>query len=106
MNGSVTPQLGGVLTWLREAPAGTLVPAAEVLRRLDEGVATPTPAPPGSNGTTPDRLLTAADVAERLEVSKRYVYANATHWPFTRRLGRAVRFSAAGLDAWLSQSAD
>ena len=89
--------------WLLEAPDGTLVPAAEVLRRLDEGVATPTPAPPGGNGTTPDRMLTAADVAERLEVSKRYVYANATSWPFTRRIGRAVRFSAQGLDAWLAR---
>ena len=89
--------------WLLDAPDGTLVPAAEVLRRLDEGVATPTPAPPGDNGTTPDRMLTAAAVAERLEVSKRYVYAHAHGWPFARRMGRAVRFSAAGLDAWIAR---
>ena len=104
--------LADLRTWLREAPPGTLVPAAEMAARLEEvyTVAHTTPGPnpaAAGNGKTPDRLLTAADVAERMKVSKRYVYANAPAWPFTcRSLGRAVRFSEAGLEVWLARSAD
>ena len=67
-----------------------------------ETARTPPMSVPSDNGK-PDRLLSAADVAETLGVSKRYVYANAPVWPFTRHLGRSVRFSANGLAAWLTQ---
>jgi predicted DNA-binding transcriptional regulator AlpA len=51
----------------------------------------------------PERLLTAQEVADRLQCSPRYVYAHAGAFPFTVRLGpQAVRFSAAGLDRWLA----
>jgi excisionase family DNA binding protein len=52
----------------------------------------------------PDRLLTAQEVAPRLGIHKRTVYAQADTWPFTRRIGRSVRFSEHGLTAWLSRS--
>ena len=87
---------------------GSTAPVAKladvILKQLDHlGYDDTRNAAIGGNGTTPDRLLTAADIAERMKVSKRYVYANADRWPFTRRLGRAVRFSAAGLDTWLTR---
>lgn len=51
-------------------------------------------------------LLTAKQVADRLNCSTRYVYANAHKWPFTVRLGKAaVRFDAAGLERWLRRAA-
>jgi excisionase family DNA binding protein len=51
-----------------------------------------------------DRLLTVADVAERLAVAEDYVYRHADGWPFTRRVGRLLRFSASGLAEWLAGS--
>jgi predicted DNA-binding transcriptional regulator AlpA len=51
-----------------------------------------------------DRLLTAEEVAERLQRSVDWVYRQAKHWPFTRRLTRrTVRFSEAGLQRFLGQ---
>ncbi len=98
-----------LLAALRQMPPGTMVPAAEMAACLEEvcpiGRSTPAASQAAAdNGDAPDRLLNAADVAERMDVSKRYVYANAPAWPFTRRLGRAVRFSAAGLEVWLARS--
>jgi excisionase family DNA binding protein len=51
----------------------------------------------------PERLLTAREVAERLKCSPRYVYAHAGTFPFTKRNGGLVRFSAAGLERWLAK---
>ncbi len=49
-----------------------------------------------------DRLLTAAEVAERLNVPRRFVYDHADKWPFTIRLDEGtLRFSERGLDRWL-----
>ena len=60
-------------------------------------------APQGSchcGGT--DALLTATEVADRLGVAKRWVYAHASELPFARRLGEGtLRFDPRGLDRWL-----
>ncbi len=63
---------------------------------------------PSSDADTteaPDRLLTAREAAERLGVSPKYIYAHQKSFPFTRRLpgGNALRFSARGLERWLSR---
>jgi hypothetical protein len=65
-----------------------------------------TPSGDHAVGTAPeaDRLLTAEDVAERLNRSVDWVYRHARHWPFTRRLARrTLRFSEAGLHRFLTQ---
>jgi hypothetical protein len=50
------------------------------------------------------RWLTPEELAARLQVSVRYVYRNASSWPFTRRISRKVlRFSEAGLNRWLEE---
>ena len=52
--------------------------------------------------TNPDRLLTATEVAGRLNVGRRFVYDHAAKWPFTKRLDEGtLRFSERGLDRWL-----
>ncbi len=52
-----------------------------------------------------DRLLTAEELADRLRTTVRYVYRNASKWPFTRRLGRKkLLFSEAGLTRYLEQT--
>jgi excisionase family DNA binding protein len=51
-----------------------------------------------------DHLLTAKEVAKRLEVSARYVYAHRRSFPFTKELpGGAVRFSERGLNRWIER---
>ncbi len=49
-----------------------------------------------------DGLLSAADAARRTGMSKRWLYVHADTLPFARRIGRAVRFSPAGIERWLS----
>lgn len=59
-----------------------------------------------SEASTPegDRLLTAEDLAERFGRSVAWVYRQAKHWNFTRRVTRrTVRFSEAGLQRFLAQ---
>ncbi len=61
------------------------------------------------NGTaprpTPDTLIKAKEVAERLGVCPRYVYAHRQQFPFTRELpGGSIRFSERGLTAWIART--
>lgn len=56
----------------------------------------------GGGGGREDRLLDVETVADRLDVTERYVYDHADDWPFTRRLSRQkLRFSERGLYRWL-----
>ena len=58
------------------------------------------PSAPSRNGG-PDRLLTAAQAAQRLGVAKRWIYRKADELPFTRRLTEGtLRFSERGLERW------
>jgi len=84
----VVPELLGELEAVRAALWARLhVPAAPVPAQVD-----------------PDRgdpLLTAAEAAERLAVSKRWIYRQASGLPFTRRLSDGtLRFSSKGLERW------
>lgn len=49
-----------------------------------------------------DRLLTIDQVAERLSVSRDWIYRNGKRFGFTRKLGpKMIRFSETGLQKWL-----
>ncbi len=56
----------------------------------------PRPAAPQS-----DELLGVAEAADRLGVSKDYLYRHHTTYPFTRRMGRGLRFSALGIEKYI-----
>jgi predicted DNA-binding transcriptional regulator AlpA len=59
----------------------------------------PNPGPPDS-----DRLLTAQEVAVLFGRSVAWVYRQAKHWNFTRRVTRrTLRFSESGLRRYLAQ---
>jgi len=45
-----------------------------------------------------DELLDVGTAAERLGVSRDYLYRHAQEYPFTRRQGRKLLFSARGID--------
>jgi hypothetical protein len=49
-----------------------------------------------------DTLLTAADVHRQTQLSVAWLYRHADGLPFTRRVGRKVLFSSAGLAKWLA----
>ena len=52
----------------------------------------------------PDRLLTAAEAAGVLGVSRRWLYTRASQLPFARHLSpRTLRFSETGLRRWIER---
>ncbi len=55
----------------------------------------PAPTPP------PDTLLDVDKAAERLGMSPDYLYRNHRRFPFTKRMGRSLRFSAQGIERYL-----
>lgn len=54
-----------------------------------------------------DALLNAREAARRTGMSTRWLYLHATDLPFAvRTSGRAVRFSARGIEEWLLKRRD
>ena len=50
-----------------------------------------------------DYLLNTDQIAERLGKTTRWVRDNLSSLPFARQVGREYRFSARGLDDWISR---
>jgi len=48
-----------------------------------------------------DQLLDVEAAAQRLGVSRDYLYRHHAELPFTRRMGKALRFSSAGIQDYL-----
>lgn len=67
--------------------------------RLAANMAT-TPAP--GNGAALGRLLSVDEASARTGMSKSWLYRHAARLPFTRRVGRAVRFDEGALARWLA----
>jgi predicted DNA-binding transcriptional regulator AlpA len=80
--------------------ASITLPVEVLLEALSNDGASPIVPDPDA---LPDRLLKASEVAERLGVSKKWVYENRAALPFTRRIGSALRFDAEGLERWLAR---
>src|SRR5437762_12481213 len=58
-----------------------------------------------TGATTPvseDRMLDIEAAADRTGMSKDWLYRHAKALPFTRRIGRKMLFSEAGLTRWLT----
>lgn len=52
----------------------------------------------------PDSLLAVDEAASRLGVSPHYLYRNHRRLPFTRRMGRSLRFSSDGIEQYIRRS--
>ena len=50
-----------------------------------------------------DELLSVPEAARRLKVSEDYLYRHSGEYPFTRRQGRKLLFSALGIDKFIKQ---
>lgn len=84
--------------------AARQIPREELPRLLGEleeirftAIARLTPPPIAA---PPDELLDVEQAASRLGISKDYLYRHHAEFPFTRRLGRSVRFSARGIEEY------
>jgi predicted DNA-binding transcriptional regulator AlpA len=90
-------ELQTVMMAARELPAGEL---PRLLGELEEIRCTAmarltAPAPAQSQA---DELLSAAEAARRLGISQDYLYRHHRDFPFTRRVGRRLLFSALGIE--------
>ncbi|MGB0014368.1 MAG: hypothetical protein WBQ03_22420 [Candidatus Sulfotelmatobacter sp.] len=52
----------------------------------------------------PDELLMVEPAAARLGLSVDYLYRNHFRLPFTRRMGRSLRFSSLGIDEYIKRT--
>jgi predicted DNA-binding transcriptional regulator AlpA len=96
----VSPELRAALKLVASAlPSGTAIPVErdQLLALLDGEH--PVSAPPESS----TGLLSADAAADRLGMSKVWLYRNAARLPFARKVGRSLRFDAAGIDRWLAR---
>jgi predicted DNA-binding transcriptional regulator AlpA len=50
-----------------------------------------------------DRLLKIDEAAQKLRTSRDWLYRNSPRLPFTRRIGRSIRFSERGLELFIQQ---
>src|SRR5580700_2337059 len=57
------------------------------------------PAPAQDSG--PDELLDVEEAAQRMSVTVDHLYRHSADYPFTRRVGGRLRFSALGMDDWI-----
>lgn len=63
------------------------------------------PTRPEAKADEPERLLTAKDVCERLQVGRSWLYEHA-HWTGfpVIRVGRSLRFRLSEVEAWLVEN--
>lgn len=54
-------------------------------------------------GSEGDRLLNTKEASAKLGLSEDHLYRHSTKFPFTVRMGRRLRFSEAGIAAYIRQ---
>ncbi len=97
-------ELQAVLIVVRESPVDDL---PRLLGELEEVRCTAMArltAPAPAQQHQPDELLHAAEATRRLGVSQDYLYRHHRDFPFTRRVGRRLLFSALGIEKYIKNS--
>jgi predicted DNA-binding transcriptional regulator AlpA len=61
-------------------------------------------APATATQQSRDELLDVEEAGRRLGISASYLYRNHHRFPFSRRVGRSLRFSAQGIDSYIQQT--
>lgn len=95
-------ELGRLRKAVRELPAEELPNFIGELEAI-KAVAWARLASPGAMQQEHDELLDVDRAAERLGVSKDYLYRHHRQFPFARRQGRKLLFSALGIDKHIRQ---
>ncbi len=104
--GIVAPQgdlLERLRTVARELPAGEL-PSFIGELEVVKATAWARLSAPASATAEHDELLEVEAAAQRLGVSKDYLYRHSQEYAFTRRQGRKLLFSALGIDKHIRQN--
>jgi predicted DNA-binding transcriptional regulator AlpA len=96
------PDLAALLADPTRVPVEQIPDAIGELERAKAVLWARLTTPVSTNGGGEDRLLTAEDVSQQTTLSLRWLYRHADALPFTRRVGRKVLFSSAGLAKWLA----
>ena len=94
-------ELQNVLAAARELPAPELPRLLGELEEIRATALARLSAP--STAQQPDALLTVEQAAARLGLSTTYLYRNHSRLPLVRRVGKALRFSSAGIDEYISR---
>ncbi len=91
-----------VLRDAQELPADQL---PSLLGQLEEIRATAMArlASPPAQRQESDELLNVAEASHRMGVSRDYLYRHHRQFPFTRRVGRKLLFSASGIERHIKQ---
>lgn len=104
--GIVAPQ-GDLLERLRmvagELPPGELPDFIGELESVKATAWARLSAPASSSPAEHDELLSVEVAAERLGVSRDYLYRHHAQYSFTRRQGRKLLFSAAGIGKYIRE---
>lgn len=81
-----------------------MAPVADILKMVHKELGHLSNGKAPRRDQEPEKLLTAQQVAETLNVTPRWVYDHADSLPFMRRVGsRSLRFSSRGLEKYLAQ---
>ncbi len=94
VNGLATDAAMGLLLRVHAVEGALSARVADGLRHLPE---VDSVRPTGG-----DTLLSATEAAKRLGMSVHWLYHNAKTLPFTVRQGRALRFSASGIEKYIA----
>jgi hypothetical protein len=103
--GIVAPQgdsLDRLRTVARELPAAELPAFIGALESI-KATAWARLSAPAQNPAEHDELLSVEVAADRLGVSRDYLYRHHSQYPFTRRQGRKLLFSALGIEKHIRQ---
>lgn len=78
-------------------------PVVDVLRAVLEDLREVDTDGTETNGSEPDQLVDIGKAAEILGVKTRYLYDRHHTFPFTRHVGRQLRFSLRGLQRYMAR---
>jgi excisionase family DNA binding protein len=97
----VREELQVVLQIASELPYEELPSLLGELEELRWRVSSRYTTPASSHSSEPDRNLGIKEAARQLNVSKDYLYRHKDEFCFTRKMGRKILFSSAGLDQYI-----
>jgi predicted DNA-binding transcriptional regulator AlpA len=95
------PELDAVLQLARQLHAEQLPEFVGELETIRATAWSRLTAPGQSRAPAEDELVDIEEASRRLGMSRSYLYRNSSLLPFSRRVGRSLRFSAQGIDYYI-----
>ena len=96
-------ELQNVLRAVRELPVEQLPRLLGDLEEIRVTAMARLTSPAPTQAQRADELLVVTEAARRLGLSKDYLYRHSHEFPFTRRVGRKLLFSALGIEKQIKQ---